>query len=126
MSVVTLSICTCLCLIFASYAVSGIAWHGLVISIFINTLYIIENLELYKRVCSLEAETQLKTSTIDKIRIFCRDLFIRNSELERKLRRSSLQIQSKSAEDLSLIKINSELENSKLRRSSLAGKSARF
>ncbi len=123
MDVVTCSICTSLCLIFASYAVSGIAGYGLVVSIFINTLYIIENLAFYEKIGSLEAEVQLKDSTIDTIRHFCRDLFIRNSELERKLRGPFPQSQSaRSFKDL--INKNAELGTS--RRSSLEGQSARF
>ena len=85
MLVVTCSACTCICLIFVSCAVSGFLWYGLVVSIFINTIYIVENLAFYERICFLEAEIQLKDSTIEKIRHCCRDLFIRNSEVERKL-----------------------------------------
>jgi hypothetical protein len=116
--IVTCSICTCLCLIFASYAVSGIAWHSLVVSIFINTLYIIENLALFERARSLEADTQLKSSTIDRIRTFCRDLFIQNSELERKLRRASLQSNSEDNIIINKNAKNPKLETSKQRRSS--------
>ena len=94
MLVVTCSACTCICLIFVSCAVSGFLWYGLVVSIFINTIYIIENLAFYERICFLEAERQLKDSTIEKIRHCCRDLFIRNAEVEKMLRGSLLQSHS--------------------------------
>ncbi len=78
----SLSISACLFIFFVSYIqIEGIVCN-LILPVFINVCYIIENLSLFQQIKCYESELKNNILTIQALRENCRQLIIQNTDIE--------------------------------------------